>query len=88
MKPGRLCNGEIKPSDHDYKQVVWMDSLPRAFKPAIQVRPSTIRLADESSAVGRTQQNQDPAYKDTPDKEGRFNSADSVKLGLCNAFVS
>ena len=68
MKPGRLCNGGIKPSAHDYKQVVWMDNLPSAFNPAMQVCPSTIRLADESSTVGRTQQNQDPAYKDTPDK--------------------
>ena len=78
----------MMPSDHDYEQAVGMDNLPRAFKPAMQVRPSAIRLADESSAVGHTQQNQDPAYKDTPDKEGRFNSADSVKLGLFNAFVS
>ena len=67
LKPSWLCNG-MEPSDHDYKQVVRMDNPPRAFEPVMQFRPTTIRLADDHPTAGRPQQNQDPAYKDTPDR--------------------
>jgi hypothetical protein len=42
---------------------------------------TAIRLADDHATEGHPQQNQDPAYKEIL-IEGRFNSADFVKLGL------